>query len=374
MRRRATILRWAWTATAAVVLYAAAVTIVSVTTASADGTTQLQNARDRLANCQLLAASPTSNAQRTRAQQCVADEQRIIQLLTPTTTVPPTTTATTTAPATTTATTPPPTTAPPPPLPVYPNPASTGVPPGWVPVTTRTGGWTITAPGTYTDVRVTGTVLIGVDDVTLRRVEVIDGPIITETTSGCHHGTVLDQVTVRSSGSAPLDVSNGAVTPGGYVANRVKLQNVNEGFRAGGGSVGCGAVSITHSFALVRGGDCHCDGLQVYDGNGLTVDGLTVDWAVTVAGTTAFFAPSGEAAGGPVNVRHLLLKGGGFALTDAIPGSVDDYFYVAGSAAYGAMDVDCAVVSYANGHTGAIGADYQPVSSTALPCGGGVGQ
>jgi len=268
--------------------------------------------------------------------------------------------------------TPPPTT--PPPVAGFPNQATTGVPAGWVPATIRTGGWTITAPGVYTDVRVTGGIHVAVDNVSLLRVEVIDGVVNTETASGCRHGTALDQVTIRSSGNAPFDATNGAVTPGGYTATRVKVKNLTEGFRAGGGSVGCGPVTIRDSFALIRGDDCHCDGVQVYDGAGLTVDGLTVDWAVTVAGTTAFFAPSGEAAGGPVNVKRLLLKGGGFALTDAIPGSVDNYFYVAGSAVYGAMAVDCAVVAYSNGHMGAIDSNYQPVSSMALPCGGGKGQ
>jgi hypothetical protein len=227
-------------------------------------------------------------------------------------------------------------------------------------------------PGTYTDVRVTGTVLIGVDNVTLRRVEVIDGPILTETTSGCHHGTVLDQVTVRSSGSAPLDVTNGAISPGGYSATRVKLQNVTEGFRSGGASVGCGPVTIHDSFALVRDPvDCHCDGLQVYDGAGTTVDGLTIDWSMP-SGTTGFFAPSGEQ--GPVVVNRLLIKGGGWALTDHIAGSVTNYFYVVGSAAYGAMDVDCSLVSPFSAHMGAIDSNYQPVSSMVLPCGGGAGQ
>jgi hypothetical protein len=294
-----------------------------------------------------------------------------LQSIQPTTTsLPISTPPTSTAPAMST----PPATTTPPPVAGFPNQATTGVPAGWVPTTIRTGGWTITAAGTYTDVRVTGGIHVAVDNVSLQRVEVIDGTVNTETASGCRHGTTLDQVTIRSSGNAPFDATNGAVTPGGYTATRVKVKNLTEGFRAGGGSVGCGPVTIRDSFALVRGDDCHCDGLQVYDGAGLSVDGLTVDWAVTVAGTTAFFAPSGEAANGPVNVKRLLLKGGGYALTDAIPGSVDNYFYVAGSAAYGAMAVDCSVVTYTNGHMGAIDSSYQPISSMPLPCGGGKGQ
>lgn len=107
------------------------VVTVSTTGASADVNTQLQTARDQLANCQLLAANSTSSAQRTRAQQCVTDQTRIIALLTTSpspsgsSTSPPTATPTappTTPPVTTTVppttvppTTPPPTTDPPPP-------------------------------------------------------------------------------------------------------------------------------------------------------------------------------------------------------------------------------------------------------------------
>jgi hypothetical protein len=119
---------------------------LSTTGASASVSTQLQTARDNLANCQLLAANATSSAQRTRAQQCVTDQSRIIALLTAsptpsgsptasptasaTPTVPPTTVPPTTTPAPTTV---PPTTGPPPgdtllcpPFPAFPDEHCTG--------------------------------------------------------------------------------------------------------------------------------------------------------------------------------------------------------------------------------------------------------
>src|SRR3954462_7829607 len=70
-------------------------------------------ARVQMANCQLLAAHSTGS-QRTRAQDCVSDQRRIIALLTPSTPSPTATTTPTPAPPTPTppATTPPTTTPP----------------------------------------------------------------------------------------------------------------------------------------------------------------------------------------------------------------------------------------------------------------------
>lgn len=111
-------------ATAAVLLLGTLALSTGTPVAAAESANpQLDAARLALANCQLLAAN-SSGTQRTRAQQCVTDQQRIIALLTrpttppsstaPPTTVPPTTPPVTTAPpATTVPPTTPPTTAPP---------------------------------------------------------------------------------------------------------------------------------------------------------------------------------------------------------------------------------------------------------------------
>lgn len=125
-------------------LLVAGVLALTVGGASASVSTQLQTARDTLANCQLLAAN-SAGAQRTRAQLCVTDQTRIIALLTVTpspsgsSTSPPTATPTgtptvppTTVPPTTVpATAPPVTTTPPgpgacPAFPAFPDASCTG--------------------------------------------------------------------------------------------------------------------------------------------------------------------------------------------------------------------------------------------------------
>jgi hypothetical protein len=94
---------------AAFTALAAVLILVLVAPSGADVSTRLQTARDMRDNCQLATTGGTS-AQRTWAQNCVADMDRVIAALTSTTTTtPPATTTTTTAvPITTTTTAPPP--------------------------------------------------------------------------------------------------------------------------------------------------------------------------------------------------------------------------------------------------------------------------
>lgn len=102
--------------------------VFSVTPAQADPATQLATARDNRDSCQLLANNSTG-AQRTRAQQCVTDQQRIMELLTRPTSSAPTSTAPTPHPSNTSA----PTTGQScPALPAIPDANCTGVPPGTV--------------------------------------------------------------------------------------------------------------------------------------------------------------------------------------------------------------------------------------------------
>jgi hypothetical protein len=111
-----------------------------VSTASASVDSQVQTARDTLANCQLLVANSTG-AQRTRARDCVTDQSRILQLLGANPTPTPTAVPPTTPPAT-----PPPTTG-------WPGPDNTGVPAGTT-LTPWTGSCDITTPGLVIDARV----------------------------------------------------------------------------------------------------------------------------------------------------------------------------------------------------------------------------
>lgn len=125
-------------AVAALALVLAGAASLSTGTASADGMlSPLELAQAAKANCQLLAANATTSAQRTRANQCVTDQQRIIDLLlaTPSPTVSSSGSPTATPPApsptptttTTTTPSPSPTTTEPSPTPT-PTPTSTGTP------------------------------------------------------------------------------------------------------------------------------------------------------------------------------------------------------------------------------------------------------
>lgn len=362
---------WRWLLVAAVVGLTVAVAGL-VAPASADQTTQLQTARDTLANCQLLAANSTGE-QKARAEACIQDQARIVELLTapsPTPTTPaPSATPPTPSPST-------PTTAPAAPL-AWPNPGNTGVPLGWAPTSTRTGTWTITQAGTYADVRVIGGINVLVPGVTLRRVSVEGGRIWAEG-SRCVNGLTLDQVTVRPAPSQQyLHASDGAVGPGGYTARRVSILDADEGFRVSGRGIGCGKTVVENSFVRLRteaGRDTHADGVQLYDGGALDVHNVTVDWQVS-NGTTAFFAPAKDSNVGPVKIDRLLLKGGGHALTLGLPGSVTGYRYVAGSAVYSPGNVRCDRLTLWEARTVTIGPDYQPTGDRgplACPAGSGI--
>lgn len=122
-------LRRAAAALAATALVGAGLYGLVVSPAAADTNSQLQVARDTQANCRLLVTGAQNNAQRIRAQFCVGDQQRIIDLLvgatpspTPSATPTPTVAPTTAPPPTTTVV---PTTVPP-----TPTPTATTPPPG----------------------------------------------------------------------------------------------------------------------------------------------------------------------------------------------------------------------------------------------------
>lgn len=109
--------------------------VFSISPARADQSTQLATARDMRDSCQLLANNSTGT-QRTRAQQCVTDQQRIIQLLTQHPTSAPVTP--TSLPSATSPPTPQPSSSSAPTgqacpaLPAVPDANCTGVPPGTV--------------------------------------------------------------------------------------------------------------------------------------------------------------------------------------------------------------------------------------------------
>jgi len=180
---------------AVLTLPVAAVAMTTSANATA-GLDPIQVAQAQLSNCQLLAAHSTSSAQRTRAQQCVTDQQRILVLLQPqvtpsaTTSAAPTPSVTpspTVAPTTPPATTPPPTTVPPTTTPPttppaqttnclpkpsacgFPDATNTGVPANWAPIRTVQGDMSVTtAGGTLDGWDIHGCLTVTAANVTIR--------------------------------------------------------------------------------------------------------------------------------------------------------------------------------------------------------------
>lgn len=295
-----------------------------------------QDCQDRLNN-----SAPLSAADREWLQRCVS------AFTLPTSAPPPSPTptrppGTTTPPAPTVTRTP----SPPPPSPSgFPTPATTGVPNGWVPAQVRTTDLRVTTAGTVVqDLRITGNIVIAAANVTIRRVEVVNGSIEL-TTSACQTGTALIEDTSIIGGPGS---SNGAINPGGYTARRVEINGPQEGFRDGGRSIGCAQVIVQDSFARAVApnpcGDWHGDALQGYDGPPLVIRNVTLelDERSGCGGTAPFFVPRNQ-GNTSVDVNRLLVIGGGYTFRLGVPGSVVG-LRIATGWTYGPIDVRCSVV------------------------------
>jgi hypothetical protein len=274
---------------------------------------QLRLAELQRDNCRTLAAN-SSGTQRTRAQQCVADQTRIIALLTGptptatatvtptrtpvvTTTPPPTTTtrppATTTAPATT----PPATT----PASGWPDASNTGVPSG-VTLTTYTGPSTITTDGTT----ITGKAL-GCVTVQARNVVIRDSRI---RCSGMYPLRVQDpySVTVVDSEIDGMNSDNDCVAFDGYTLLRVDVHGCADGAKAGN------RVRIEDSWihALSTCSGCHNDTIQSEDGNGIVIRHNRLENAASQTGVIKLGTALGPLRN--VLVERNLLNGGGYTV------------------------------------------------------------
>lgn len=214
-------------------------TLAFVAPATASVTTQLQTARDNLANCQILADRGPTQAQRQRGQQCAADWQFVIGQLTRATPTPsssptasPTsspTVAPTTPPVTTPPVTPSPTTQPPVSAcaawPAVPDAACTGYLPTGVTLHTCPG--TISSPGTYDSCRFTSGLTIASTGVTVSR-SLVNGHV--EGVLGADlRGAVFRQVEIigeAGDGSAAIGNNN-------YTCDRCNIHAGNRGFALG---------------------------------------------------------------------------------------------------------------------------------------------
>lgn len=246
----------------------------------------------------------------------------------------------------------------------FPDATTTGVPSGWQPKTIRTGDYRVTTAGAVVeDVRITGgNLYIAAANVTLRRVEMIDGRIINFANGRCNNGLTLEQVSVvRQSHPQAWDP---AIEAGGYTARNLKVDGWWEGPRVGGVDFtpACGPVVIESSWINVAApAECwsnpdasgwHGDGIQGYMGAPLTVR----DTAITLTGrlpncggNAALFYP--DQGNSRATIDNVLLAGGGFPFRLGTPGTVRNLKVVDGSWEYGPTDVrDCSQVTWGTGN------------------------
>lgn len=181
-----------------------------------------------------------------------------------TTTVPPTTTSTTVPPTTTTTTMPTTTTtsSTPPPS-EFPTPATTGAPANTAFQPVRNGDMTITQPGTYSGLHVTGALIVKAAGVTITN-SWIEG-------NGVNANEVLDNETTTA-GAARMTVTNTTIgnpavcngQPGlgehDYTADHVRIIGMGDGFRVSGNN-----VTIQNSFVQTCDHTTnHDDGTQIF--------------------------------------------------------------------------------------------------------------
>ena len=259
----------------------------------------------------------------------------------------------------------------------FPNPQTTGTPPGWTPDTTSSSGITVTTPGAVVqDVRLTNgaDITVKAPNVTIRRVELQGGYIINDTSS-CANGLLIEDTTLSPGPGQNELGQEGAVGYGGYTARRVELTGRSEGFRVS--SAGdCGPVAIEDSFVKIVPpspcGDWHGDGIQSYGGDAVTVRNTTIDMRTSgCTGTAPFFRPSGQGNRGDATIDRLLVMGQGYSFRLGTPGTVNGLRIVDGSWIFGPVDVDCAQVSQWDAKRVTIDANYQVTSTGSdIPCTG----
>jgi hypothetical protein len=261
----------------------------------------IADAEANVIRCQAaLDAGGLTAAERNEATRCVrinAAALRVLLSSSPSPSTPPATTP----PATTT--TPPPPTPPPTTLAAgFPNAATTGVPAGWVPTTTRSTDLRVTTAGTIVqDLRLTNgaDILVDAPNVTIRRVELLGGRIDLSPGSVCHR-TLIERTTFRRPAGTVTDADQeGAITPGGWTAVGIHMDGVTEGLRAGMKSA-CGANNISDSFLRIQApdvcADWHGDGIQGYDGGPVTVSNVAITFQERggCGGTAPFFYPHSQ--------------------------------------------------------------------------------
>jgi hypothetical protein len=251
------------------------------------------------------------------------------------------------------------------------------VPAGWSPARTQSSDLRVTKAGSVVEnVRIVGAnLIIDAPNVIVRKVEVLGGRIVNDPGPTCQNGLVLEDVSVVRGANQTTRASDPpAIGTGGYTARRVKIDGTAEGFRVGGGNIGCGAVTIENSYASVRYpdecGDWHGDGIQGYGGAKLTIRNVTLHMVEGrgCGGTAPFFYPADQ-GNTSVDIDKLLVSGGGYPFRLGTGGKVRGLRVVDGSWHYGPVEVRCSALSEWEAQVVSVDANKQPTKVVkTLPC------
>lgn len=335
-----------------VLLFCAGMLATSHQNAGAAASSDLQVAQDLLRNCQLQLAAATTSGERTRANQCIAIEQKVIAKLTatpapstpPATTAPPSTTApATTVPPVSTAppvTTPPPSSSAPPPATCMPNPHLCGYPDetntGTIPGSTlaaRSGTVVLNTGAVYENIALTGCIQVKGYNVTIRNVRIV------QTCSYAaidlefpNNGALIQDVEIDMSHMPdPQRLNLRAITTMDNMTHPVTITRVwwhdgSDCVHYGGSASGPSAteimVTITDSFCeipVAPAGYCcpdpHLDGFQSSGGSGVLIYHNTIrnpndQTSAIINGTT----PGVSAPQYNVRIIGNLMAGGGWTV------------------------------------------------------------
>ena len=188
----------------------------------------------------------------------------------------------------------------------YPDATNTGVPAGTA-LTTRNGDLTITSPGVYENLNVTGCVIINVDNVTIRKSRIGSAgncPFYVVRSFG-RSGVLIEDVEIVLSGWETKGIAFD-----GYTARRVWFHGGSDCAHMGRN------VSVVDSFCdIPRGGPQdgpHYDGFQSDGGSSIVINHNTIK--VPYSQTSAILMSTNTSRISNVSITNNLVAGGGYTI------------------------------------------------------------
>jgi hypothetical protein len=260
----------------------------------------------------------------------------------------------------------------------FPTESTAGLPSHWSPSRTVTGDLWIRKPGAVLkDVRVVeGTIHVAAPNVTLLRVQG-QGAFVQNVNDGsCSNGLLIADSTFSASGRTS-DTDPPVIGMGGYTLRNSVIVGAPEGARVGATDVGCGPVTVKHSFIHVQSPtsctDWHGDALQGYGGAALTVRKSVLVLSADSAcggGTAPLFYPA-QQGNTSLHVDGLVVEGGGYPFRDGMPGSVRGLYVVKSSWVFAPVLVDsCDVLTFWDAHVATLNSAGEPVPGRTVSCSG----